>query len=976
MIPDNLRGSGSESDVSRKERIKKLIKTQDWSHLNKEQRKALKGKLINHNQLFVLGPQELGRIKVPPVRIELENNRPVRGPSFRHPERAKEIILNLVDDMRAKDVIEPSTASWLSPVVLVSKNNTTTKRFCIDFRRVNLQLRVDLGVLPRLDELIEVAAGHRYYVTIDLKEAYYQVILDEVSRDITTFSDGCNLYRFKRLPYGLSSSAAVFSRALAVVLAPLARENWIKSYLDDIIFWANDFNTLLDRMDKVFKRCETMGLKLNLEKCCFAQPSVKFLGNIVSSAGVSPCTSSVEAIQKMKPPTDVKSVRRFLGCTGFFRKFVKDYAKHALPLTNLTRKEAVFDWTTECQSAFEMLKNALVTAPVLAKARMDRQFIIHVDSSDFATGGALLQEDDNGLLRPTVFFSRKFTGPERRYSATDKEALGVILICRYFHHYLWGNKFVIKTDHQPLTSVFKQRTKSPRMNRWVLEMRDYSFVIEYRKGSTHYVADHMSRPVGRIQADGLKIAAITHDNQNPGLANIEMTDVRQRQQNERRWHEVIAYLEGGAIPKYGNFRSNLNNFELYDGVLYYVRVKLDGSLHYCLVIPTSLKKAALETAHASHFGQKKTILKIEESFYWPGYRGDAVKFVKGCRLCQEYKEGKHLRRRWQELPPAARPLERISVDLTDLINGYQGYRYVLTIMCHYSRFVAFYPLRNKTSEVVAKNMRRYFLTMGVPKQLIADRGTEFTGYEFQQLCERFGVEATHTLPFHPQGNSISERMHRTFKTTIAVMSERNPLAWPKYLDDAAHALNTMVHATTGAQPYFAFFSRHARRYVGLPLPTIDNEGGEGVSEAHNIIQQTSKLLSKKILEIANRNRVNDESLQVGDLVLVLNQYQIPGTARKLNKKWIGPYKVENVIREGAAYQVSNPFEPEQSLLSRAAEKIKRFYPESEFLEVYEREDLDEPEEESVIMSAEEPVLDEPRSRYPQRIRIPKVPYTP
>ena len=122
--------------------------------------------------------------------------------------------------------------------------------------------------------------------------------------------------------------------------------------------------------------------------------------------------------------------------------------------------------------------------------------------------------------------------------------------------------------------------------------------------------------------------------------------------------------------------------------------------------------------------------------------------------------------------------------------------------------------------------------------------------------------------------------------------------------------------------------------------------------------------------------MNDESLQVGDLVLVLNQYQIPGTARKLNKKWVGPYKVENVIREGAAYQVSNPFEPEQSLLSRAAEKIKRFYPESEFLEVYEREDLDEPEEESVIMSAEEPVLDEPRSRYPQRIRIPKVPYTP
>ena len=197
------------------------------------------------------------------------------------------------------------------------------------------------------------------------------------------------------------------------------------------------------------------------------------------------------------------------------------------------------------------------------------------------------------------------------------------------------------------------------------------------------------------------------------------------------------------------------------------------------------------------------------------------------------------------------------------------------------------------------------------------------------------------------------------------------------MDDAAHALNTMVHATTGAQPYFAFFSRHARRYVGIPLPTIDNEmRREGVSEAHKIIQQTSKLLSKKILEIANRNRVNDESLQVGDLVLVLNQYQIPGTAKKLNKKWLGPYKVEKVIREGAAYQMSNPFDPEQNLLSRAAEKVKRFYPESDFLEILEREVLDEQEDEEVVVTDEEPVEEVPSLRYPQRVRRPKVPYTP
>ena len=427
-----------------------------------------------------------------------------------------------------------------------------------------------------------------------------------------------------------------------------------------------------------------------------------------------------------------------------------DYAKHALPLTNLIRKGEIFEWSKDCQEAFEHLKQALRSAPVLVKANMNKQFVIHVDSSDFATGGALLQVNERGSLSPVGYFSRKFTGPERRYSATDKEALGVVLICRYFHHYLWGSRFIVKTDHQALTSVFKHRTKSPRMNRWILEMRDYSFVVEYKKGSTHHVADHMSRPVGRVREAEGKIAAITREDRFSPFSGMSMLELRQRQVQERRWREVVDYLEGGAVPRYGSLKANLGNFEVHKGVLYFVRVKLDGSLHYCLVVPTSLKRAALEKAHAAHFGQKKTIIAVEEHFYWPNYRADAVKFVQGCTLCQEFKAGNPLRQKFQALPPASKPLERVSVDLTDMMNGYQNYRHVLTIIYHYARYVMFYPVRNKTSEAIANLMRKYFLTIGTPAMAPIDLGKEFQGRDFKQVCLDFGVEVHHSLPYHPQ----------------------------------------------------------------------------------------------------------------------------------------------------------------------------------------------------------------------------------
>ena len=317
---------------------------------------------------------------------------------------------------------------------------------------------------------------------------------------------------------------------------------------------------------------------------------------------------------------------------------------------------------------------------------MSREFILETDASLTHVGAVLMQRDKDGLLRVIGYFSKKLRPPEMKYSATDREALGIVLACRQYHHFLWGTKVMIRTDHQPLVSVFRKKTKSPRMNRWILEMRDYQYRIEYKAGKKNLVADQLSRPARSITS----IRPIRgEDEPNDRFLGKTKEEFIQMQMAEFRWREMKEYLEGGRIPRSKYPRSTLNQFILEDGILYSSKRKLDQTLLYVLVIPEALRKRALIFAHekeSGHLGQLKSILKAEDLFYWPNLRVDMRKFVKECVRCQQTKYAPGLQTQWQELPPCHHPLERVSIDITELSQSNSGYRYVLTIMDHYSRY--------------------------------------------------------------------------------------------------------------------------------------------------------------------------------------------------------------------------------------------------------------------------------------------------
>ena len=917
MLPDIKMLS---ENLSRKDKLHKLVNQQNLEHLTREQRKKLKTLLSKQEDLFILDHTDIGTLQVPPQEIFLADPTPVRGPQYRHPEKAREIIKTMLEEMKDKDIIENSSAAWLSPIVLVSKPDGT-KRLCLDYRAVNKQLKTDIHPLPRLDELVESTAGQEYYCTLDLKDAYYQLMLKEESRDITTFSDGCNLWRFKRLPFGLTVSPAIFTRAINQIIAPLASQGFVRNYLDDVIVYAASYEQLMENLEKVFNRFTTMGVKLNIAKCKFAHQSVKFLGHIISSEGIKPDPENVEGIMNMPAPKNLKETRRFLGMTGFYRKCIERYAHIAAPLTQLTRKDVDFSWTNDCQEAFDNLKLRLSTAPVLHKADLNLPYELHTDASGIAVGAALHQRHSDGKLYPIGFYSKKFRPVELRYSVTDKEALGVILSCRFFHHFLWGSKVEIKTDHKGLVSVFKRKTKSPRMTRWSLEMREYDFTITYQEGRANVVADQLSRCVRQVRIEPPDVQL---DEQVAKL-HSSCSEIAEEQDKEERWRHLKEYLKGGPIPKYIYAKAMVSQFEVKDEILYYVRKLTDGTLKYCLVIPQGLKKAALHASHdgqtAGHMGQYKTISRAEADFYWPGYRQDCVEYVKSCSLCQQYKSAASLQRKWQGLSEVTKPLQRVGIDLTDMHAGLHSYRYVLTIIDHYSRFVTFYKLKTKSASEVSKNFLDFITTYGAPRSVIADNGGEFTAHQFKELCESYSIKLSYTTPYHPRGNSITERLHRSFKTCLAMMTQGYPNRWTEYLKFAQYALNTSVHTAIGVQPHFAFFSRHVARPFSAAWPVIENDSVEGVGAAHELIRRTNAKMSEQFRDYANKGR-KEEKVNVNDLVYVQVEKTIPGTARKLNPKWYGPYTVIKVFRDGGAYLLQNPFD-EDNVIKRAAEKVKR-----------------------------------------------------
>ena len=438
--------------------------------------------------------------------------------------------------------IRPSNSPWCNAIVLVRKKDGTL-RFCIDFRRLNARTKKDSYPLPRMQETMESMVGARFFSSMDLKSGFWQVEMSEQSRQYTAFTVGSlGVYEFLRMPYGLCNAPATFQRLMQNCLGEL-NLTYALVYLDDVIVYSHTEEDHLRQLQAVFERFQEHGLKLKPSKCSFLWKQITFLGHEVSAEGMKPGNLNLKGIAEMAPPENYTAVRRFLGMTGFFRRFIKGYARIAKPLNNILEGEAsklkseAVTLPPEALEAFEQLKMCCMTAPVLAFADFTKEFRLETDASSDGLGAVLSQKKEDGKWHPVAFRSRELRGGEAKYHSSKLEFLALKwAVTEQFREYLQYRPFKVRTDNNPLTYILKTPNLDALGHRWVAALAGYEMTIEYLKGADNKVADALSHVTTQLDPDTVKALL---DHARNGLPRAECEDIRIVEDKLRVDEEVI-----------------------------------------------------------------------------------------------------------------------------------------------------------------------------------------------------------------------------------------------------------------------------------------------------------------------------------------------------------------------------------------------------------------------------------------------------
>ena len=696
---------------------------------------------------------------------------PVVEPPRRVRIHVRDKLKKKLDELEAQGVVSPivEPTVWVSHPVIVDKPSGDI-RLCIDPRHLNKAVRREHYPTPTVDEVTARMSDAKVYSVLDAANAFWQIGLSDASARLCCFHTPFGRYIWNRLPYGVKSSPEIWQRTIHDLVSGLAG---VEVIADDIVIVGRGESAAEAERDHdknlhaFLERARARNLVLNPDKFRYKVPEIRWMGHVLTpQGGMQPDPTKVTAVNEFPVPTDVASLKRFLGMVSFLSRYIPNVSHVVAPLRALTQDRNAWEWSLTCQKAFEEVKRLLTTAPVLRFYKPTADATVQCDASSYGLGAVLLQHG-----QPVTYCSRSLTSCETAYSQLEKELLAIAFAMTRLDHYVYGRRVTVETDHKPLVSIMsKPLCDAPlRLQRMLLQLQRYDFEIIYRPGSQVPVADALSRaPVKTAQASFASEIGSVRLSDGISVSPQRLEAIRAATEQDRDLPGVIKQLQSGwpehrrqlpvSLRPYHSFRGELT---VQNGLLFKGR---------CLVVPASLQRDIIARLHGTHIGVASILRLARQNVFWVGMSAMITEAILRCPVCLSYRPAQPPEPLLSHDIPS-RPWEKVAVDLFEL----RGSTYLL-LVDYYSNFAEIEQLSRSTAPHVISALTRHFARYGLPETLVSDNGPPFGSDEFRAFLKELDVTHTTSSPRYPQSNGKVENAIRTVKNIIqkACDDQKNP----------------------------------------------------------------------------------------------------------------------------------------------------------------------------------------------------------
>lgn len=841
------------------------------SHLTHIERDKLNQVLSAHKTAFHEPNTKLTCATTVECSINTTDDVPIHQKVYPYPAAYTEEVNKQITKLLSDGIIRPSRSAWTAPVWIVPKKSDASGekkfRMVIDYRKINEKTNPDRYPMPEINYVIDQLKGQKYFSTLDLASGFHQIKMKESDIEKTAFSINNGKYEFTRMPFGLKNAPAIFQRAIDDVLRDhIGKICYV--YIDDVIVFGKTLEEHLQNLNIILKTLNEANLKIQMDKSEFLHQEVEFLGYIICSEGVKPNNNKIEVIKKYPEPRTIKELRSFLGMLSYYRRFVKDFAKIAKPLTNLLRGEGnpksnkQINLTLEGKLCFEKMKNLLSSSDILIYPDFSKTFILTTDASDFAIG-AVLSQGEIGRDKPIHFASRTLSRTEEKYSVPEKEMLAIFWALTTFRNYLYGAKMKILTDHQPLTFALSPKNTNAKLKRWKAYLEEHDYEIVYKPGRANVVADALSRIA--CSMTGTQHSADDSDDFFIISTEAPLNGFR---------HQVIIKQGSDLVTTINPFQnytrvivslSNINE----NSILQVLKNNFDISKLNGLLTSEEIM-GKIQEVYKKHFGQTK-MLKIrftqklledvededeqwnvirqthhrahralEENkqqlfrkFYFPKASQKIRDFIVNCQVCNENKYDRNpIKFPLQKTPIPDGPFDIMHIDILFLES-----QHFLTCIDKFSKFAQIFPIQSRAAVDVVPGVKELLQKYKTPHTIVMDGEKSFGTGDLINFFNSRKITPYITAIGRSEMNGTVERFHSTILEIYRITKAENPtkplldlvfLSLDKY--------NSTIHSATKFTPY----------EIILPSP----KSPEILEKVH----QNLKTKQRKDLEYHNRNK--------------------------------------------------------------------------------------------------------------------------